>query len=39
MEAINHCLLTRDELRGELKREGLAQRVEIPADGETLEVP
>lgn len=39
MEAINHCLLTRDELRGELQREGLAQRVEIPADGETLEVP
>ena len=39
MEAINHCLLTRDELEGELQREGLAQRVEIPADGETLEVP
>jgi L-ascorbate metabolism protein UlaG (beta-lactamase superfamily) len=39
MEAINHCLLTRDELRGELQREGLAHRVEIPADGETLEVP
>jgi len=39
MEAINHCLLTRDELRGELQRKGLAQRVEIPADGEALEVP
>jgi L-ascorbate metabolism protein UlaG (beta-lactamase superfamily) len=39
MEAINHCLLTRDELRSELQREGLAQRVEIPADGETLQVP
>jgi L-ascorbate metabolism protein UlaG (beta-lactamase superfamily) len=39
MEAINHCLLTRDELREELQREGLAGRVEIPADGETLEVP
>jgi L-ascorbate metabolism protein UlaG (beta-lactamase superfamily) len=38
MEAINHCLLTRDELREKLQREGLAQRVEIPADGETLEV-
>jgi L-ascorbate metabolism protein UlaG (beta-lactamase superfamily) len=39
MEAINHCLLTRDDLREELQREGLAERVEIPADGETLEVP
>ena len=39
MEAINHCLLTRDELREELRRAGLADRVEIPADGETLEVP
>ena len=38
MEAINHCLLTRDELGEELRREGLAGRVEIPADGETLEV-
>jgi L-ascorbate metabolism protein UlaG (beta-lactamase superfamily) len=39
MEAINHCLLTRDDLREELQREGLAEWVEIPADGETLEVP
>jgi hypothetical protein len=39
MEATNHCLLTRDELAEELQREGLAERVEIPADGETLEVP
>ena len=39
MEAINHCLLTRGELRAELDREGLAGRVEIPADGETLKVP
>jgi L-ascorbate metabolism protein UlaG (beta-lactamase superfamily) len=39
MEAINHCLLTRDELGEELRREGLEERVEIPADGETLEVP
>jgi L-ascorbate metabolism protein UlaG (beta-lactamase superfamily) len=38
MEAINHCLLTRDELGEELQREGLAHRVEIPADGETIEV-
>ena len=39
MEAVNHCLLTRDDLREELDREGLAERVSIPADGETLEVP
>jgi L-ascorbate metabolism protein UlaG (beta-lactamase superfamily) len=39
MEAINHCLLTRDDLREELQQEGLAERVEIPADGKTLEVP
>jgi L-ascorbate metabolism protein UlaG (beta-lactamase superfamily) len=39
MEAINHCLLTRDDLRVELQREGLAHRVKIPADGETLDVP
>ena len=39
MEAINHCLLTRDELREELQGEGLSDRVKIPADGETFEVP
>lgn len=39
LEAINHCLLTRDGLRAELDREGLVGRVEIPADGETLSVP
>ena len=39
MEAVNHCLLIRDDLREELQQEGLAERVKIPADGETLEVP
>ena len=38
MEAVNHCLLTRDDLREKLQKEGLAERVRIPADGETLEV-
>ena len=38
MEAINHCLLTRNELAGYLDEQGLAGRVEIPADGETLEM-
>ncbi|MGH3145084.1 MAG: MBL fold metallo-hydrolase [Rubrobacter sp.] len=37
--AINHCLLTRDELRAQLGSEGFVDRVGIPADGETLEVP
>lgn len=35
MEAINHCLLTRSALREHLNAEGLAGRVEIPADGDT----
>lgn len=39
MEAINHCLLTRAELEEELRRESLAERVKIPADGETFRVP
>lgn len=39
VEAINHCLLTRDELKDALDREGLTGWVGIPADGETLEVP
>ena len=37
MEAINHCLLTRADLAGALDEQGLAGRVEIPADGEKLE--
>ena len=39
MEAINHCLLTRAELAEALDAQGLSERVEIPADGETLETP
>jgi L-ascorbate metabolism protein UlaG (beta-lactamase superfamily) len=37
MEAINHCLLTRDELLREMKNYKLEDRVVIPGDGETLE--
>ena len=37
MEAINHCQLTRRELAEELEEQDLAGRVEIPADGDTLE--
>ena len=39
MEAINHCLLTRADLAEALDERGLAGRIEIPADGETLETP
>jgi L-ascorbate metabolism protein UlaG (beta-lactamase superfamily) len=37
MESINHCLLTRSQLRDKLQQEGLLAQVTIPADGETLE--
>jgi L-ascorbate metabolism protein UlaG (beta-lactamase superfamily) len=36
MEAINHCLELRDDLARALAAEGLAGRVEIPADGQAL---
>lgn len=36
LEAINHCLLTRGDLRSHLKREGLSGQVSIPADGERM---
>lgn len=38
MEAINHCLLTRDQLRQSLEAEGLSHRVIIPEDGEWLKL-
>ena len=36
MEAINHCLLSRDDLQAFLDGEDLSQRVHIPADGERI---
>jgi L-ascorbate metabolism protein UlaG (beta-lactamase superfamily) len=36
MEAINHCLETRADLAARVGSAGLADRVAIPADGETL---
>jgi L-ascorbate metabolism protein UlaG (beta-lactamase superfamily) len=36
MEAVNHCVLTRDGLRAGLNRAGVASRVLIPRDGEEL---
>ena len=38
MESINHCLLTRDELKEKLEGEGLSGQVEVPADGESIEL-
>lgn len=37
MEAFNHCLTTRDMLRNAVSKEGLADKVMIPADGELME--
>ncbi|HEX2102426.1 MAG TPA: MBL fold metallo-hydrolase [Solirubrobacteraceae bacterium] len=36
LEALNHCLLTRAELRAAVDEAGVGARVAIPADGETL---
>ncbi len=36
MEAINHCLLSRRELREFTQRQGIADKVLIPEDGESL---
>jgi len=36
MEAINHCLLTRADLREQLRVAGRLDRVRLPQDGETL---
>ena len=37
MEVINHCLLSRDDLRAFLEDQSLSQQVLIPADGERLD--
>jgi L-ascorbate metabolism protein UlaG (beta-lactamase superfamily) len=34
LDAINHCLERRDELRARLRAEGLEDRVSVPEDGE-----
>jgi L-ascorbate metabolism protein UlaG (beta-lactamase superfamily) len=38
MEAVNHCILSRADLRAFAKRDGYEQRLLIPADGETLAI-
>ncbi len=39
MDAINHCVVTRDNLRQAIADANLSSRVLIPADGELLELP
>ncbi|MEK3751796.1 MBL fold metallo-hydrolase [Paenibacillus sp. FSL E2-8871] len=34
MDAINHCLVTRDKLKAHLEKEELQDRVQLPQDGE-----
>ena len=36
MEAVNHCLLSRAELRDYTAEQGIQQNVLVPEDGETL---
>jgi hypothetical protein len=38
MEAVNHCLLTHEQLRERLEQEGLSAQVTIPADGDLIEL-
>ena len=38
MEALNHCPTTRDQLRSELKVNGLLEKTMIPEDGDTLQI-
>ena len=38
MEAVNHAMTTRAELRSYLAEHGLTARVMVPADGETIAI-
>jgi L-ascorbate metabolism protein UlaG (beta-lactamase superfamily) len=38
LEALNHCPVTRDELRAAVDAAGVGARVAIPVDGETLRI-
>ena len=38
MDTINHCLLTRSELKKALAEKGMSNRLNIPNDGETIEL-
>lgn len=36
LEAINHCILTREEIRAFVRQKAIQQSVRVPEDGETL---
>ncbi|MEQ5790767.1 MBL fold metallo-hydrolase [Muricauda sp. NFXS6] len=36
LEAINHCILTREVLRGYVREKGLEESIMVPSDGESL---
>lgn len=38
MEAVNHCLLSRAELRAYTREHGIEDKVHIPADGESIDL-
>jgi hypothetical protein len=38
LDAFNHCLTTRDILRGEVLKAGLSEKVIIPQDGELMDL-
>lgn len=38
LEAVNHCPTTRVELRNELEKNGLSEKVEIPYDGKIIKI-
>src|ERR687884_494801 len=39
LEALNHCPLTRNELREKIREEGLLEQVEMPEDGAVIDAP
>ena len=36
MEALDHCTVTRDDVRATAEAHGIAESVDVPEDGETL---
>ncbi len=38
MEALDHCTVTRDDVRATAEANGIVESVEVPEDGETLDV-
>jgi len=38
LEAVNHCPTTRQQLKDELRKQGLREKTRIPNDGDTIEI-